>query len=116
MVRLAETLLPNLRTRCCLPPQRWEKQSWSVSLSVSIRDTDKIQIVPHASAIIPGIANAEPVAIPADHLNMVKFISRQDGGYEKVSGYLQLLAEEAPGAIDARWAEQDRIKQGRGAT
>ena len=71
------------------------------------------QAVPQASAIIPGIANAEPVAIPADHLNMVKFASREDPGYVKMSGYLQLLAEEAPSAIDARWTEQDKIREGK---
>ncbi|KAA6416359.1 MAG: Kinesin light chain [Lasallia pustulata] len=69
----------------------------------------EIMVVPQASAIVPGATNAEPVAIPADHLNMVKFASRQNGGYETVSGHLQLLAEEAPEAIGARWEEQDRI-------
>lgn len=68
--------------------------------------------MPQASAVVPGAADAEPVAIPADHLNMVKFASRKDGGYEKVSGHLQLLAKEAPDAIDARWKEQDRIRKG----
>ena len=48
----------------------------------------------------------------ADHLNMVKFASSEDGGYEKVSGHLWLLASEAPGAISIRWAEQDKIKMG----
>ncbi|SLM34902.1 P-loop containing nucleoside triphosphate hydrolase [Lasallia pustulata] len=70
-----------------------------------------IMIVPQASAFVPGATNAEPVAIAADHLNMVKFASRQNGGYEKVSGQLQLLAEEAPEAIGARWEEQDRIRK-----
>ncbi|SLM38087.1 P-loop containing nucleoside triphosphate hydrolase [Lasallia pustulata] len=70
----------------------------------------EIMVVPQASAIVPGATNAEPVAIPADHLNMVKFASRQNGGYEKVSGHLQLLAEEAPEAIGARWEEHDRIR------
>lgn len=70
-------------------------------------------MVPHASAIVPGIADAEPVAILADHLGMVKFSSREDGGYEKVSGHLKLLAEDAPEIIDARWTEQDKIKEGR---
>lgn len=69
-------------------------------------------MVPHASAIIPGIADAEPIAISADHLNMVKFISRDDIGYEKVSGHLMILAKEARSAIDTRWAEQDRIREG----
>ncbi|KAA6414181.1 MAG: hypothetical protein FRX48_02543 [Lasallia pustulata] len=70
-----------------------------------------IMVVPQASAVVPGATNAEPVAIPADHLNMVKFASRQNRGYEKVSGHLQLLAEEAPEAIGARWEEQDRIRK-----
>ncbi len=69
-------------------------------------------MVPKASAVVPGVADAEQIAIPADHLNMVKFASREDGGYEKVSGHLWLLAEEAPGAISLRWAEQDIIKMG----
>ena len=47
---------------------------------------------------------------------MVKFASRENGGYEKVSGHLCLLAEKAPDAISARWAEQDRIKKGTEAT
>ena len=43
---------------------------------------------------------------------MVKFASSEDGGYEKVSGHLWLLASEAPGAISIRWAEQNKIKMG----
>lgn len=70
-------------------------------------------MVPHASAIIPGVADAEPIAIPADHLNMVKFTSRENSGYEKVSGHLKLLAQEAPSAVDARWSEQRRMTEGR---
>ena len=72
--------------------------------------------MPRSSAVVPGAADAESIAIPADHLNMVKFASREDGGYEKVSEHLWLLAEEAPDAISARWAEQDKIKKGTEAT
>ncbi len=43
---------------------------------------------------------------------MVKFASSEDGGYEKVSDHLWLLAGEAPGAISIRWADQDKIKMG----
>lgn len=68
--------------------------------------------MPKASAVVPGAADAESVAIPADHLNMVKFASREDEGYKKVSGHLQLLAEEAPNVIGMRWEEQNRIKIG----
>ena len=68
--------------------------------------------MPRSSAVGPGAADAESIAIEADHLNMVKYASREDGGYKKVSGYLRLLAEEAPDAISARWTEENRIKRG----
>lgn len=68
------------------------------------------QVVPQASAIVPGSADAERIAIQADHTKMVKFASRDDGGYRKVSGHLQLLAKAAPDAIGARWAEADKMK------
>ena len=74
--------------------------------------TDWIQVVPRASAVISTVADAEPIAIPANHLNMVKFASREDAGYERVSGQLWLLTEEAPDAIGAYWAEQEKIKNG----
>lgn len=69
-------------------------------------------MVPQASAILPGVSDAESIAISANHLDMVKFASCEDGGYEKVSGHLQILFEEAPDAIDARWKEQGRIQMG----
>ena len=88
----------------------------SITVSVFVlgrRVTDQIQVVPQASAVVPGAADAEPVAIPTNHLDMVKFASRDDGGYEKISGYLQVLAEDAPDVIGARWEEQARIRMGK---
>jgi hypothetical protein len=61
---------------------------------------------------VPGTTDGEPMAIPADHVNMVKFASRQDVGYEKVSGHLQVMVENASGIIRARWGEQDRVDNG----
>jgi hypothetical protein len=61
---------------------------------------------------VPGTTDGEPIAIAADHVNMVKFASRQDVGYEKVSNHLQLIAAKAPNIIHARWDEQDRIENG----
>ena len=58
--------------------------------------------MPRSSAAEPGAADAESIAIPAGHLNMVKFGFREDGGYEKVSDHLWLLAEEIPDTISAR--------------
>lgn len=68
------------------------------------------QVVPQASAIVPGSADAERIAVQADHIKMVKFASRDDGGYRKVSGHLRLLARAAPDAIATRWTEADKMK------
>ena len=68
--------------------------------------------MPQSSAVVPGAADAESIAIHADHLNMVKFPSHEDEGYGKVSDHLWLLAEKAPDAIRALWAKQDKIKKG----
>lgn len=71
--------------------------------------------MPQASAIVPGAIDAEAIAIPANHLNMVKFVSREDEGYRKISGHLRLLAEEAPVVIKQRWREDDSVKKGTGS-
>lgn len=68
--------------------------------------------MPKASAVVPGAADAESIAIPADHLNIVKFASSKDAGYKKVYGHLQLLCKEAPSIVYARWEEQDKMKIG----
>lgn len=75
----------------------------------------RFQIVPQASAIVPGAVDAEAIAIPANHQNMVKFASRENEGYRKISGHLRLLAEEAPVAIRQRWREDDSVKKGTGS-
>ena len=85
---------------------------WSVSFTKYELVIYQIKVVPLASAIVPGAANAEALAIPGDHLSMVKFGSREDGGYQTVSGHLQLLAQEAPNVIRARWEEQDLTQNG----
>ncbi len=35
-------------------------------------------MIPKASAVVPVVADAKPITIPADHLNMVKFASSED--------------------------------------
>jgi hypothetical protein len=40
---------------------------------------------------VPGQADAEAIAIHADHIDMVKYASKEDPGYEKVSEYLQIM-------------------------
>ena len=45
------------------------------------------------SAVVPGAADAEAIVIHADHINMVKFTSKEDNGYRTVSGHLRIMAQ-----------------------
>ncbi|KAI1426992.1 hypothetical protein F5Y12DRAFT_739426 [Xylaria sp. FL1777] len=74
----------------------------------------KILVVPKASAVVPGQANAEPIAINSDHINMVKFSGNTDGGYIKVSETLQIIAKDAGGKIRLRWETEAQIDQAQG--
>jgi len=69
-------------------------------------------VVPRASAVVPGAADAEPIVIHADHINMVKFASKQDNGYKTVSGHLRLMTWDAGDIIDKRWQLETRISAG----
>jgi hypothetical protein len=62
---------------------------------------------------MPDSVDGEMIAIAADHVNMIKFASREDESYGNVSGHLQAMAERASRAICARWDEQDRIEDGK---
>jgi hypothetical protein len=69
-------------------------------------------VVPRASAVVPGAADAEPIVVHADHINMVKFASKEDNGYKTVSGYLRIMAQSASDVISARWEEEGRVGEG----
>jgi hypothetical protein len=71
------------------------------------------QVVPRASAVVPGAVDAEPIVIHADHVNMVKFASREDNGFKTISGHLQIMAQSADDVISLRWAEEERVTLGR---
>ncbi len=69
--------------------------------------------MPRASAVVPGQADAEQIVIHADHVNMVKYTSRQDSGYIVVSEHLQIMAEAAAEEIRQRWEAERRVNEGR---
>ena len=71
-----------------------------------------VQVVPQASAIVPGASDAEPIVIHANHVNMTKFASAEDHGYEKVSGHLQIMSRDANNVIVSRWEEESRVNAG----
>ena len=61
---------------------------------------------------MPGTADAEPIAIHADHVNMVRFLSKENSAYRTVSGHLRVMAESAWNVIASRWEKEDRINMG----
>ncbi|KAL9131006.1 MAG: hypothetical protein Q9217_000948 [Psora testacea] len=68
-----------------------------------------ILVVQRYSAVVPGTADAKPIAIHADHVNMVKFLSKENDGYRTVSGHLRIMAESVCNVIASRWEEEERI-------
>lgn len=74
--------------------------------------TNVQQIVPRASAVVPGVADDEPIAIHVDHINMVKFGAKSEAGYKTVSGHLRLMAARAGDAIGGRWDTEGRVDVG----
>jgi hypothetical protein len=68
--------------------------------------------VPRASAVVPGAADAEPILMHADHVNMVKFKSRSDEGYKKVLDYIQIMTQGALDKIGSQWEKEGRVKAG----
>ena len=74
--------------------------------------TDVQQVVPRASAVVPGAADGEPIAIHADHINMVKFESKSDPGYKTMSGHLRLMATRSGDVIGQRWDTEGKLDAG----
>jgi hypothetical protein len=71
-----------------------------------------IQLVPRASAVPDGTAEADTISIHADHLNMIKFASKEDNGYRTVACHLQVLSKSAPEVVALKWVEEARIAAG----
>jgi hypothetical protein len=80
--------------------------SWCLSI------TNVRQVVPRASAVVPGAADSEPIAIHADHINMVKFESKADSGYKTVSGHLWVMTGRAGDIVGQQWETEDRLGAG----
>ncbi|KAI3318521.1 hypothetical protein HD806DRAFT_540135 [Xylariaceae sp. AK1471] len=74
----------------------------------------EILVVPKASAVVPGQADAEPIPIPADHINMVKFSFNTNSGYNRISESLQIMAKGAGEKIRSRWETEARVVDARG--
>ena len=64
-------------------------------------------MVPKSSAVVPGVLDAESIAIMANHLEMTKYRSKIDMGYKKVSGHLQLIIREANTKVQLNWGKEE---------
>jgi hypothetical protein len=69
--------------------------------------------VPYASAVVPGQANAESVILHADHINMVKYSSKEDSNYITISQHLQIMTTDATKAVHTRWEARERSNKSR---
>ncbi|MCJ1371571.1 hypothetical protein MMC20_002789 [Loxospora ochrophaea] len=73
-----------------------------------------VMVVPKEAAVVPGVVDAEPIPIAANHHNLVKFRSKEDEGYQKILAHLKLFAEQASNTIKNRWATEesrDKVQQ-----
>ena len=62
-----------------------------------------LQMVPKASAVVPGMRDAEAVEISKDHTTLVKFRNSSDDDYQTVIGHLGLMCEAAEEKIAKNW-------------
>jgi hypothetical protein len=72
-------------------------------------------VVPKASAVVLGHADAEAIAIHADHTSMVRYPSKKDAGYVTVSEHLRLMATDATDSVKQRWEGERRPDNGKEA-
>jgi serine/threonine protein kinase len=68
-----------------------------------------VQVVPRASAVVFGAVNSELIVIHSDHINMVKFASKDDSGYQTISGHLQIMTQDASEVISSRWEAEGKV-------
>jgi hypothetical protein len=61
---------------------------------------------------VPGVVDAEAIVIHTDHINMVKFTSKEDSGYKKVSGHLRIMVQSASDVVASKWAKERRVEAG----
>lgn len=65
-----------------------------------------------SSAVVLGAVDAEPIAIAADHRNMIRFTSENDPGYQKISGHMRLMLKTAAAKIEEKWRIDDAKRRG----
>ncbi len=69
--------------------------------------------MPRTSAVVQGQRDAEPILMHTNHVNMVKYTSRQDQGFITISEHLQIMADAAVEKIRQQWAAERRANDAR---
>ncbi|KAG7124149.1 Protein SERAC1 like protein [Verticillium longisporum] len=75
-----------------------------------------IMVVPKASAVVPGQANAEAIVIHSNHTSMVRYLSSQDDGYKAVSEHLKIMVTDAPAVVQLPCQAETRVHDASGNT
>lgn len=86
-------------------PQRlWDSTRWyGAALHEGCPPLISRQIVPQISAVLPGAANVEPIAMSKNHLTMTKFQSGADSDLQSVSDHIAFMTEDAPSKVARVW-------------
>lgn len=70
-------------------------------------------IVPKSSAVVPGQVDAESIAIMDNHIDMVKFSSKSNSEFQRVTAHLKLMAEMAPTKVQQNWSTEGSVEAGK---
>lgn len=63
--------------------------------------------------MVPGTPDAAEFGINADHRKMTKFSNADNEDFKKLSRTLELMLQKSGSKVEANWALEARLKQGR---
>jgi hypothetical protein len=63
-------------------------------------------------AVVPGQRDAEPIPIMEDHINMVKFATRNND-FKRVTDHLKLMVADAPIKVQKNWVTERGTEAGK---
>lgn len=80
-----------------------------ITTSSTSTTTNLVQVVEKSSAIVAGQSNSESIEMHKSHTEMARMKSTEDNDYQIVAMHTQLMCEEAPKKIEARWNDYDGL-------
>jgi len=90
LVANSETLQDQLAKYCAISEKYITKFFYELYKTTMPKGPTQV-LVPKFSAVVPGAVNAEPLGLYKDHLNLVKFKSREDDDYVSVVTAIVLM-------------------------